>query len=540
MVKYFFLSLFLTGIFSSAIAAGIIPVEQSELKEVEVFFKGAQFIRNFSVQIPSGRTEIKVFNLSSQLDEHSLVLNLPSPVRIISLYHQVDYENRTKKDLFSIKISDSISSLQLKIKNLIFQQEALDNEKKSLIDNSTRIGTAQGISLTELDQTLVYMRRKQEEINQQWLVREQEKNNFQLQLNKLSKRKAALDSSNKALASVVTIIVESVTAIKADVKLSYYVSGCGWAPTYNIYTKGIDNPLDIEYKAKVLNNSGEYWDDVKLTLIAGNPSRSLTVPVLETWELSYSYRKKNGRVISSSDGNEGRLSKKQIKGSAESVEYQQIEMEEGQLLFETQGLYTIPSENREYLVDVQKYVVSANYHYQTVPKIDAKAYLIAQIKDWEELKLIEGDANIFMNNTFIGRTYLDPLSAGDTLELSLGSDPNIQITRVKKKDFSSKKFIGLQLVESFSYEIDVRNLNIRAVFIEVIDQVPLAMQSEIQVRIDEKDGATHTEGNGKLVWRLDIPSQQTVKLKMGYTVHYPKDKVVIMKRTGKVMCPRFR
>lgn len=103
------------------------------------------------------------------------------------------------------------------------------------------------------------------------------------------------------------------------------------------------------------------------------------------------------------------------------------------MIFNIEGEHTIPSSTREYLADIKQTILEASYLYQSVPKIDAKAYLIARIKDWEGLKLIEGEVNVYQNGTFTGKTYLDPLAAGDSLELSLGPDPAIQISRVKKK-----------------------------------------------------------------------------------------------------------
>jgi hypothetical protein len=98
----------------------------------------------------------------------------------------------------------------------------------------------------------------------------------------------------------------------------------------------------------------------------------------------------------------------------------------------------------------------------------------------------------------------------------------------------------LQLVENFVYEIDVRNLNKNSIQIEVFDQIPIAQQEEIQISLEDKSGASYKESIGKLSWKLEIPGMQTSKLKMGYSVKYPRDKIVIVKRTGKVICPKFR
>jgi uncharacterized protein (TIGR02231 family) len=521
-----------------------LAVDRTDIKDVKVFFQGAEISRTFSTMLPAGRTELKVSNLSTTADPASIVVT-SNAVKIISVYNELNFEDRFKKNPLLDKIKDSLDLILDKEQLNELQEQALGEEIKSLLKNSLRIGSAQGMSLDEMDKTSIYLRKKQDEINLLLLQKEKERKWLEQTYQKLKLREQRIRSADSAAATNVYVLVESDIPQKAAFTISYYVKSCGWAPTYNVYSKGIGAPLDMEYRANVLNNSGEDWNKVRLTLLAGNPARSLTLPQMETWVLAYNHKRRSGKVYGYNEtGDEGTLSRKQIKNGQQALtkahEVQEIEVEEGEMTFNIEGLHTIPSTQREYLVDVSRSKLDASYLYQTIPKLDAKAYLVAKVKDWEHLKLIEGNANIFLNDTYMGRTYIDPLGAGDTLELSLGPDPAIQITRVKKKDFSTRKLMGLHLVESFMYEIDVRNLNKNAIFIEIIDQIPIPQQEEIQITLDESKDALYQESIGKLTWKLEIPGAQTAKIKMGYSVKFPRDKMVIIKRTGKVICPKFR
>ena len=40
---------------------------------------------------------------------------------------------------------------------------------------------------------------------------------------------------------------------------------------------------------------------------------------------------------------------------------------------------------------------------------------MAQVTDWSKLNLLEGEANIYFEGTFIGKSVLDVNTAGDTL-----------------------------------------------------------------------------------------------------------------------------
>ncbi len=81
----------------------------------------------------------------------------------------------------------------------------------------------------------------------------------------------------------------------------------------------------------------------------------------------------------------------------------------------------------------------------------------AAYADWEGLQLLPGEANIIFEGTYIGKTQLNPGSTSDTLNLTLGKDRRVAITREKLKDFSSVKFLGNKKLQTFTYEITVKN-----------------------------------------------------------------------------------
>jgi hypothetical protein len=62
------------------------------------------------------------------------------------------------------------------------------------------------------------------------------------------------------------------------------------------------------------------------------------------------------------------------------------------------------------------------------------------------------------------------------------------------------------------------------------DQVPISKQGEITVDITEISGATKDEITGKLEWILKLNPGETKKFTISYSVKYPKNKKVNVKR----------
>src|SRR5690606_5554632 len=92
-----------------------------------------------------------------------------------------------------------------------------------------------------------------------------------------------------------------------------------------------------------------------------------------------------------------------------------------------------------------------------VPRLDAEAYLLAEIADWQNLDLLPGDANIIMDDTYIGKSVIDPNTTADTLNLPLGRDKRLVVKRSSVKEQSSLKSSGGYNRQTFTYEIVVKN-----------------------------------------------------------------------------------
>lgn len=196
--------------------------------------------------------------------------------------------------------------------------------------------------------------------------------------------------------------------------------------------------------------------------------------------------------------------------------------------FELEKSYSLKSDNKTQTVVMNTTRVDAFYQYFAIPKIDNDAFLKAYIVDWEKLNLLEGEANLFFENTFIGKSVLDVRFAGDTLAISLGRDKNVQIKREKQKDSSSKQFIGNKKEEVKAWTIMIKNNKQQAINFVLIDQVPVPTLEEIEFKLIEKSGAKLNSETGELKWELNIDALNSKLLEVKYSLKYPKNRNLIL------------
>ena len=62
----------------------------------------------------------------------------------------------------------------------------------------------------------------------------------------------------------------------------------------------------------------------------------------------------------------------------------------------------------------------------------------------------------------------------------------------------------------------------------VQDQFPVSVVKEIDVNDVAAPGAEIDKEQGIITWRLLLPPAQEKKLRLGYSIKYPKDKKVIL------------
>jgi TonB-dependent SusC/RagA subfamily outer membrane receptor len=188
--------------------------------------------------------------------------------------------------------------------------------------------------------------------------------------------------------------------------------------------------------------------------------------------------------------------------------------------------YDVPTNGKAQTAVLKEYQVPATYQFYAVPKLDKEVFLLAQIADWEKLNLLPGEANIIFEGTYIGKSFIDPSSTQDTLNLTIGRDKRVVVKREKLMDFSSVKFLGANKKQIFTYEITVKNNKKEAISMLLKDQYPLSQNKEIEVELLQSDGASINAETGVLNWKLQLAPNESKKVRISYSVKYPKDKVL--------------
>jgi uncharacterized protein (TIGR02231 family) len=339
------------------------------------------------------------------------------------------------------------------------------------------------------------------------------------------------NNSGRATGEIVLKLASNANA-KVKVTCTYLVHGAGWAPIYDIRYKGIDKPVNLNYKANVYQSTGKDWKNVKLTISNGNPAQNNNRPILNPIHINFftgqvMYRNNAPAANMAYAGKFEDIVEMDMEDKAVAPVYT-VTTTQNQITteFAIEISQSIPSDGKYHLVAVKEYDLPAKYQYHSVPRLDQGAFLLAKVTDYGKFNLLPGMANVFFEDMYIGQTQLNPNVSSDTLLISMGRDNGINIKRTQLNDLTSTKFIGSNKKQTYAYEIIIKNNKNRAIEIEILDAIPISQNSEIEVELIDDGNAEYLKDYGKLTWIEKLAPGESKKLRFSYSVKYPKDKSV--------------
>lgn len=507
----------------------------SKVTKVTVFPDGAQVTRTSHVAVPAGRTDLVFSGISPYMNLSSLRVEGDGSFVIISVSPVANKlkEQKKRKDVEDLEHSKEVFK-----KQLIQHQASLDiyvKEEQMLEANQVVGGANTGLKAADLTAALDLHRTRLRELKFFEIDYNERIKKTQDTLSRIDQQIKAINANSEISTTDVIVTTQSTAGSTADFTISYVVANAGWYPSYDLHVDDISKPLTLNYKANVHQNTGEEWKDIRIAFSNGNPNESGVAPVLDPLYLKIpviTTYGKAGLLYAPSAMQETVTMSRFKKSMADSnylddqdksnISYTPQTQNSTNITFELATPYTVINDGQNRAVDMKQESIPASFEYFCVPKKEKKAFLVAHITNWLDYNLMDGEVNLYYEGTYTGKTAFNLAAAEDTLNLSLGQDRGIIVNRVKVKDFSKRQVLSDKKVATSVFDITVRNNKKFPVTIVVQDQVPISSDKDITVSDASYEGATYEEATGKVTWKITLDPAKEKKLKLAYTVKYPK------------------
>ena len=537
MYRFLFVLIFL----STPVFAQQAPIEiTTEVERVSVFLQGAQVFRSARARVPAGRSTLKFVRLDPYLAPNSVQFTAGDGILVLSVSQSRNYLEEPLETAEANRLNTLIETKKDSIQLEQAMVEVFTQEEIMLMANQSIGGSNSGVELQRLESAANFFRQRLTEINSEVLVRKKRIAQLNKEVEELQNQQQRLVAQRRnAYVSELEVVIDAPSTGTRDFMIHYVTGRAGWTPQYDLRVSDIDSPLELYYKASIMQATGEEWADANLVLSTADPNQQTIKPNVEPRRVGfYSPRMARGRM----EMDAGAAMKNQAADMSFPAEESEALVDElivempappvqtrsntTTTEFEITEPYTIQSDVDPTLVDIARHELTPEYEYYAAPALSEKAFLTARLTGWESLNLLSGRSSLFFNGTFIGQSYLDMDNVSDTLEFSLGVDQGIVIERKRQDEFTKKQFLGNRKTDIYGFEIEVRNNKPVPVSIVIEDQIPVSSNNQIEVELQEDGGATVEEETGVLKWVEVIEPASTRTLNFRYSVRYPKGRTV--------------
>ena len=262
---------------------------ESKVTNVTLFLSGAQVTRSAQSLLPAGITELTFSGLSENIDANTIRLTGEGNFTIISVNSRVNYLKTQKTLKDEEAITAKKKQLETLLEDIASQQGVLAIEE-NLLKANQKIGSPEkGATTLELKSAADFFRARFTELSEKKLALTRKAEITREELNRIDDQLGEASKEDVKPTGEIMVQVMTKEPMQAKFRLSYLVRTASWKPEFDLRLDDISQPLELSRRAKISQNSGEEWKDIKLTLSTGNPNESGTEPKLSPWFIGGNY-----------------------------------------------------------------------------------------------------------------------------------------------------------------------------------------------------------------------------------------------------------
>ena len=523
-----------------SVVTAVAQKHTARIERVTVYTRGALVQRSQAVQLGSGEQTITFTGMSPYLDSRSLQVRATGRLTVLGVSQHTARPDSAAHAARLHQAEAALAAVDRRLQQVRDEQEVVEAQKELLKTNCSVGSRTVATPLAGIRELNTYY-------GQEMLSLKRKTQDLAAQLETLNEERTQKARVKDSLASVrlqtvteVEVKVSTTQAGRATFNLSYYVDRASWYPSYDVRSDGTQAPLQLSYKANIRQNSGEQWQGVSVVLSSASPNRSNTAPQIGTYWLEFEPEYRPARARGHAAANRvmaAPMEMVQMRVAEDVAMAEEEDAEEESTVqavtqrqapfgyeFAIQAPLTLPADNSVVTTELARHELPATYIYKAYPKHDSQAFLMADATGWQQLNLLQGQATVFFDNAYVGKSTLDPTVSSDTLRFSLGRDPGITLQRTKITDSSTRRFLGSNQEQTMAWRITVKNLRQQPVNLMVYDQVPVARSREINVSVEQLSNGSLDSDTGIVTWQLDLQPGEQRELLLEYKVKYPKNR----------------
>lgn len=320
----------------------------------------------------------------------------------------------------------------------------------------------------------------------------------------------------------------------------YVIPQTSWQMKYDIRANSKNKTINMIVYGDIYQKTGENWDAITLALSTGKPVNTISPPVLKPWyldvETTYQdegskYKEKEYRSDSKKkSGGYDKMTNEEDSDARikEAGSYFEIELPARQNILSSEKYQK--KYIKEYSLEGDENV---NFYYEVTPEKAPNAFLKTKIRNTANLPWLEGEAQIFLENEFMGKASIPFMPQGKVEEFVIGNEPRIIAKKelVKKYEDTAGIMGGKRRIQ-YSYKLTVENQLADNEEVIVCDLMPVTRNEKIKIEIeklsdpwmsDEDSIKSVAYAQGTRKWKFKLPSHGRKEILYDIYVTFDKE-----------------
>ena len=501
----------------------------SRIVHVTVYRNNALITREVDIPEGSGTLELFVNPLPPQTMNNSLYSEGVDGIRVLT----TRFRTRAIKE----DAREEVRKLEMQIKSLAAEAQKLEADAKTNEANQQLVAKLESFtaavttSATEkahlnAEATIAlakYMMTTRTELSKDLVAIRQHQQTNKEQSDFAGRQLQELAGNAVKTERDAVIVVDKKNAGPGKIRLNYLVDSAHWHPQYKLHGSTKDkDPVQLEYLAAIVQQTGEDWRNVDLVLSTAQPMLNAAPPDLKTLEFTLVPRVPAPRQMPGQPANPaaaysanpvGNIDEraKSLRGQAQ-VEFnrkqdftantlyneaatleqsrdllQPREMLEARnyskpganssddgptITYHLAGKLSVPSRQDEQVMEVTRLEMTPEYYYKAVPVLTPHVYRLAELTNKTQYVLLPGEATMYQGTDFVGRMDVPLVAIGEQFTVGFGVDPQLQVHR-ELLDKSRATQGGNQVLK-YDYRILISSYKTSAVKLQLWDRLPRA------------------------------------------------------------------
>lgn len=543
----------------------------SKITAVTVYRDQAKVVREIQIPAAPQLQQIRVTGLPTHInrgnafaepDANTTVRSLQIVLHKTNEGGELDDAQKKNRDA-TAKAQSDLKSAQQTLS--VIEQDMLTLEKlvvfssEKVRDNLDR-ATLDVQSVTALADFTMQRRRK---LAEELYLQKDKIDDLNVELTRLQKTprpKAVVQATYDAL-----LAVQSPNG--GSLRLTYNVNQVGWTPRYMIRgsNANAEAKFEIDLGAMIVQNSGEAWEDVQLSLATSTPNTRASGPLLTPLRVNAVEGPHNA---SHSGGFAKQLTSQQSSQWLDTLAVaQNVQLNTDAGLRQIDELVSTGEVQRNVAADASAFTTDETYSigdkvslasrqnpqtvsiltkqlkgemYRTAtPLLSSFAFRSASLVNDSGQNLIAGPADVYLESKFVGRVQLPPTALGQKITVGFGADRQVRTRRELLSRGESIK--GGNRRTDLKYRLVISNYHETPVAIRLLDRIPIAAQDNsinLTLTADENKRLSADplyqrmeRPTGILRWDIEIPAKrfgsEAFDHEYAYTIELDRQQTIV-------------